>query len=136
MGVHVYIYKKHIINFWNMKNARSGLYIDIDLQVSAKRLKLGLVCWRRRWGGNNLPFKNSLLKSHIKAKQIGFICKIYFTSCNSMVTFHGLMAGITEFTFLAPSSLPAVTLSGYIVSQLKKLLWIWGQGAAVCCDLE
>lgn len=46
MGVHVYMYKKHIISFWNMKNARSGLYIDIDLQVSAKRLKLGLVCWR------------------------------------------------------------------------------------------
>lgn len=43
-----------------------------------------------------------------------------------MVTLHGLMASITEFIFVAPSSLPAVTLSGYIFSQLKKLLWSWG----------
>lgn len=43
-----------------------------------------------------------------------------------MVTLHGLMAGITEFSFVAPPSLPAVTLSGYIFSQLKKLLWSWG----------
>lgn len=43
-----------------------------------------------------------------------------------MVTLHGLMASITEFIFVAPSSPPAVTLSGYIFSQLKKRLWSWG----------
>jgi len=77
-------------------------------------------------GRNNLLFKNSLRKSHIKAKQIGFTCKIqyiYFKSCNSMVTLHSLMAGVTEFTFLAPSALP-----GYIFCQLKKLLWILEAG--------
>lgn len=54
-------------------------------------------------GENNLPFKNSLLKSHVKAKQAGSLDKcnkyifMYFTSCNSTVTLPGLMTGMYFF---------------------------------------
>lgn len=56
-------------------------------------------------GENNLPFKNSLLKSYVKAKQAGSLVKcnkyiyIYFSSRNSTVTLHGLMTGMYFFYF-------------------------------------
>lgn len=63
--------------------------------------------------GSNLPFKNSPLRSHIKAKQIGFICKmqyIYFTSCNSMVT----LCNLNGWHYRIYLSCPILTASSNI----------------------
>lgn len=47
--------------------------------------------WEEEVEENDLPFKKSLLKSHVKAKQVGSLVKcntLYtcFTSCNSLFT--------------------------------------------------
>lgn len=60
--------------------------------------------WEEEVEDNDLPFKKSLLKSHVKAKQVGSSVKcntlyMYFTSCNSSFTLHGLMTGIYFFYF-------------------------------------
>lgn len=60
--------------------------------------------WEEEVEENDLPFKKSLLKSHVKAKQVGSLVKcntLYtcFTSCNSLFTLHGLMTGIYFFYF-------------------------------------
>lgn len=61
-----------------MKDARSGLYIDTDLQVSVKRLKLGVMCWRRRWGETIFHVRTVLEVISRLNRLVSFVkCNIY-----------------------------------------------------------
>lgn len=104
-------------------------------------------------GENNLPFKNSLLKSRVKAKQTGSLVKcnkyiyIHFTSCNSTVTLHGLMTGMYFFYFFLLFK-KNIYFSCSTLTASSNMTWLHAlsaeatavvlggrEGEGFCCDL-
>lgn len=88
----MYICVKTHMGFWNIKDARLGLYIDRGLQAATKRLKLGVVSERRRWERTIFHSRTVFLKVMSRLNRlVHWINVINIYSCTSQVAIPQLL---------------------------------------------